>query len=294
MSTVVVFGDQLNRSIGAVAHADPGNDRILLVESDELLGKGRHVQRNHLVIASMRRFSIELRDAGFTVDLRRSASMRAGIESHVDEHDPGGLVATEPNSRAARALCDRLGIEQVRSDQFLCHHDDFAEWADGRSNLKMEDFYRWTRARLGYLMDGGAPVEGRWNFDADNREPPPDDPSIFTEVPTSRLDDLDSDVIDSLPGSHGEAPVGIWATSRRAALARLRHFVDDELPRFGPYEDAMTQASWNLAHSVLSPYLNLGLLLPGEVCDRVEERLPGRRCADQFGRGVHPPGDRLA
>lgn len=271
MSTVVVFGDQLNRDIGALADADPDADRILLVESDELLGKGRHVQRNHLVVASMRRFADELTGAGFTVDLRRAASMRAGIEAHVDEHDPDAVVATEPNSRAARALCDRLGIDQVRSNQFLCHHDDFAAWADDRSNPKMEDFYRWTRARLGYLMDGGDPVEGKWNFDADNREPPPDDPSVFPEVPRSSLDDLDQAVLDSLPESHGDAPVGIWATSRRAALARLRRFVDEALPRFGPYEDAMSTTSWSMAHSVLSPYLNLGLLLPGEVCDRVDE-----------------------
>ena len=42
------------------------------------------------------------------------------------------------------------------------------------------------------------------------------------------------------------------------------------LPRFGPHEDALTEHSWHLAHSLLSPYLNLGLLLPGEVCDAVE------------------------
>jgi deoxyribodipyrimidine photolyase-related protein len=32
----------------------------------------------------------------------------------------------------------------------------------------------------------------------------------------------------------------------------------------------MTSTNWHLAHSMLSPYLNLGLLLPAEVCDAVE------------------------
>jgi deoxyribodipyrimidine photolyase-related protein len=40
---------------------------------------------------------------------------------------------------------------------------------------------------------------------------------------------------------------------------------------FGPHEDAMVERSWHLAHSVMSPYLNIGLLLPGEVCDAVQE-----------------------
>lgn len=271
MDTVLVFGDQLNRRIGALAAHAPGKCRVLLVESEALLRPTRHVQRLHLVVTAMRRFADELRDAGYDVDLRRAPTMAAGLQAHVDQHAPRQITATEPNSRAGRALCERLGIEQARSNQFLRHHDELASWAEGRRSLKMEDFYRWTRTDLGYLMDGDQPVGGRWNLDADNREPPPQDTSIFTEPQASRLDELDEEVLASLPDAKGAEPVGWWATSRRAALARLRHFVDHELVRFGTYEDAMTMRSWSLAHSMLSPYLNLGLLMPDEVCDRVED-----------------------
>jgi deoxyribodipyrimidine photolyase-related protein len=268
----LVFGDQLNRRIGALAEGEPGAARVLLVESDQLLGMGRHVQRNHFVVTAMRRFAAELEAIGFEVDLRRASTLREGIEAHIAVHDPDAVVATEPNSRRARRLCDDMSIEQVRSNQFLCHHTDFEDWAQDQTSLRMETFYRWTRNRLGYLMDGdGEPVAGRWNFDEDNREPPPKDPSMFTHPPTSALDDLDAEVLASLPETHGDEPVGIWATSRRAALVRLNHFVEHELPRFGPYEDAMTSKSWSLAHSVLSPYLNLGLLMVDEVCERVED-----------------------
>ncbi len=274
MQSIVVFGDQLNRAIGAMESATPDTHQVLLVESNALLapsnGRGRHRQRNHLVVTAMRRFAQELTTAGFDVDMRRAESIKAGITAHADERSPEAIVATEPNSRAARRLCHDLGIDTVRSSQFLCHHDDFASWADGKRQLKMETFYRWTRSRLGYLMDGSSPVGGTWNLDAENREPPPDDPSVFSTPPVSRLDDTDYSVLSSLPQTHGEEPVGLWATSRRSALARLDHFVRNELERFGPYEDAMTTGSWHLAHSILSPYLNLGLLLPGEVCDRVE------------------------
>jgi deoxyribodipyrimidine photolyase-like uncharacterized protein len=51
-----------------------------------------------------------------------------------------------------------LDVEVVRSNQLLCHHEDFAHWAAGRSGrLRMEDFYREQRRRLGYLMDGDGP-----------------------------------------------------------------------------------------------------------------------------------------
>jgi deoxyribodipyrimidine photolyase-related protein len=165
-----------------------------------------------------------------------------------------------------------LGVTVVRSNQFLCHYDDFASWAEGRRQLKMEDFYRWQRRRLGYLMDGDEPAGGRWNYDDENRQRPPKTATPWPEPQRSRLDDLDRAVLDDLPDTcWGAEPDGTWATSRQAALARLRHFVDDVLAMFGPHEDAMVERSWHLAHSVLSPYLNLGLLLPGEVCDAVQD-----------------------
>ena len=272
MRTVWVFGDQLNRHVGALASATPADTRVLLVESERLLRSGRHVQRQHLVVAAMRRFARDLAEAGFEVDLRREPSLAAGLHAHVLDHAPDLVVATEPNSRDARSLCARLDVTQVRSDQFLCHARDFADWAATRRSLRMEDFYRWQRVRLGYLMDGDEPAGGRWNYDPENREPPPADASVFSEPPQSPLDQLDREVLASLPDAPGRSPVGLWATSRAQALARLEHFLDHELPRFGPYEDAMTGDSWALAHSLLSPYLNLGLLLPREVCDAVEER----------------------
>lgn len=275
MQTVWVLGDQLNRDIGALQDADPETHRVLLVESTAKLASKRwHRQRAHLVIASMRRFADELRSAGFEVDHRRSDSLRDGFREHVDEFGPERVLTTEPASIDGLALLESLDVEIVRSNQFLCHYDEFAEWASGRKSFKMDDFYRWQRRRLGYLIDAdGEPVGGRWSFDDENREPPPKDESFTWPDPqNSALDDIDRAVLDDLPDScWGAEPDGTWATSRRRALSRLRHFVDEVLPGFGPHEDAMTTRSWHLAHSVLSPYMNIGLLLPGEVCDAVQE-----------------------
>lgn len=274
MITVWVLGDQLNLALGAMAGARPSTHRVLLVESEAKLASQRwHLQRAHLVVASMRRFAADLRDAGFEVDERRSGSLAAGLAQHREEFKPDRVVATEPASRDGLALLRRLDVDLVATNQFLCHPDDFAEWARGRTSFTMEHFYRWQRRRLGILMDGAEPAGGRWNYDADNREPPPKDArGRWPTPPRDVLDDVDRDVIAQLrPITWGAAPDGTWATSRRGALARLDHFVDEVLPQFGPHEDAMTTASWHLAHSLLSPYLNLGLLLPGEVCDAVED-----------------------
>ena len=269
-ATVLVFGDQLNRRIGALRDARPDTHRVLLVESaGKIASRPWHVQRAHFIVASMRRFALELRTEGFEVDYRRASDMRTGIDGYRCEIPDQRIVATEPNSWAARRLLGSLGIEQVRSDQFLCHPDDFAGFARGRKSLKMEDFYRWQRLRTGWLMDGTEPVGGRWNYDDENRLPPPKDGHDRWPVPEpTALDDLDHRVLGDLPGNvWGERPTGLWATDREGALQRLSMFIDRVLPMFGEHEDAMLDSNWHLAHSLLSPYLNNGLLLPGEVVD---------------------------
>ena len=271
--TVWVLGDQLNRGIASLEHAEPGVTRILMVESAAKLASKRfHRQRLHLVVTAMRRFADELRNAGFEVDYRRADSLAVGLAAHRREHAPERVRLMEPMSWSMLHAARGLDVELIRSNQFLCHYEDFAEWAQGRNRLVMEDFYRWQRRRLGYLMDGDEPAGGTWNYDAANREPPPAGGIDRPPRPTTRRDDLDEEVLAALPdSSFGAEPDGTWATSRRAALARLRFFIDELLPGFGPYQDAILVDDWAMGHSLLSPYLNLGLLTPDEVCDAAEE-----------------------
>lgn len=198
--TVWVFGDQLNRDIGALRDATPDSHTVLMVESAaKLVGKRWHRQRAHFVIASMRRFADELRETGFDVDYRMADSLRSGHADHVADFSPTEMIATEPASWDGLQLLRELDVTIVRSNQFLCQYDDFGTWAEGRRQLKMEDFYRWQRRRLGYLMEGDEPATGRWNYDDENRQRPPKTGSPWPKPQQSRLDDLDRAVLDDLP-----------------------------------------------------------------------------------------------
>lgn len=284
--TILVFGDQLSRSIGALSVAVAKSDTILLVESSEKVGAADwHVQRLHFYLSSMRHFAEELRRDGFNVDYVRAASFRAAINDHRKQNPGNVVVATEPNSFGSRQLLADLGVETVPSNQFLCHHSDFSAWVDARrakgyKTFKLEDFYRHQRIQLNVLMNGTEPIGGRWNYDDENREPPPRDGHDRWPTPlVDELDEIDREVladISPVAGS-GASPAGWWATTRDGALRRLAHFVDNVLPMFGPHEDAMLTDNWHLAHSVLSPYLNNGLLMPGEVVAAAERaHLDGR------------------
>jgi len=274
--TVWILGDQLRRDAGALASRTPSDCRVLLVESDGVLGRHRwHRQRAHLVLSAMRHLTDELRAEGFEVDHRRASSLEAGLAAHRRIHSPSSVLAATPSSHGAAALFARTGVEIVADDFFATSVEEFDGWAGGRKRLRMEDFYRVQRTRFDVLMDGDDPAGGRWNFDHDNREPPPRDGRAWPTLERAELDEIDQQVIDELEARDdvelvGAPPVGWWPVSRAQALARLDRFIENALPVFGAHEDAMLRDEWKLAHSALSSSLNLGLLDPLEVVRAAE------------------------
>lgn len=285
--TVWLLGDGLRRDAGALRGRRPGEVRVLLVESAAAVGRRPyHRQRLHVVLSAMEHLAAELRGEGFAVDHRRAPTLAAGVAAHRVEFRPPRIVAMEPTSWEGRALAERLGVETVPSDQFLCPEEVFAGWARGRRRLVMEDFYRAERVRLGVLMDGEEPVSGRWNHDADNREPPPRDGRSWPALTRFEPDDIDRAVLARLPGaSPGADPDGTWPVTRSQALVRLEEFIRDGLPVFGPHEDAMLAGEWKLAHSALACSLNLGLLSPREVVDAAEAAYRAGRVPIQSAEG---------
>ena len=268
MDTVWILGDQLNASIASLADRSPSDTRLLFVEAADLINsRPYHRQRLHFVLSSMRHFAAELQQRRWEVDYRSAASMEDGFHAHNAEFAPGRIAAMEPLNWSGRRLLERLEVDLVRSNQFICHYEDFAAWAHGRKRLVMEDFYRRQRRATGYLMIGDEPAGGQWNFDRENRRPPPADGDSWPKPAVFEFDRIDRETLAAIPdGAFGAEPDGTWATTRAGALEQLHRFVGEVLPRFGPHQDAMLAGEWSLAHSLLSPYLNIGLLTPQEVC----------------------------
>jgi deoxyribodipyrimidine photolyase-related protein len=275
--TVLVLGDQLNRTTGALAAAEPGTDTIVMVESHaKLRQRPWHRQKLGYVLSAMRHFAAELRDAGFTVDYRSAETLRAGLA----DIDPDGLVVMAPSSWDLRQLLGRWEVHQVPNDAYIVGEAGFTDWARQRGSLVLESFYRRVRWEHGWLMDGDEPVGGRWNLDEENRERPPRDGVDAPHVYRPREDDIDAQVradVGRLERElglelYGEPGPRRYAATRAEALRALRDFFDRRLDGFGPLEDAVVADAPHLWHSVLSPPLNLGLLHPAEVCDRLDAR----------------------
>jgi len=276
-----LFADQLGPHF--LDHAD---QTVLLVESQEVFRRRRfHRRKAHLVLSALRHRAAEL---GEQAVLRRAGTYRQALDGLPEPITRRGLSVCAPTSYAARRLTTALGerVQVLPSRGFAVPEQDFADWAARRGGRKlvMEDFYRDVRRRHGLLLEpDGGPVGGRWNYDHDNREPPPRAPDLSTAFglaepwwPTE--DEIDEQVradLDRWERDEGISFLGQdgprrFAVTRAEASAALESFVTDRLDAFGPYEDAVLGQDRWMAHSLLSVPLNLGLLDPVEVARRAE------------------------
>jgi len=258
--------DQLNVEYGAIKNADPSTDRIVLIESQRMLnGRKWHKQRLQFLVSSARHFVRDLEESGWQVTYLKSATTTEGLRDMQAMYPGAEVICASPNSFRLKQQLEEFGVTFVENDFFLTSQSLFELWAEKQSSFTMENFYRAQRKRLGILMEGSEPVGGAWNFDADNRLPPPKDHDWGSPV-YFIFDDMDAQVTTELPATAwGNLDEKTWGTTRVEALAQMDHFFTHHFKNFGPYEDAIPSQSWSAHHSLLSPYMNNGLLHASEV-----------------------------
>jgi deoxyribodipyrimidine photolyase-related protein len=282
-----VFGDQLTRDVSSLRGLDRTTDVVLMAEvMGEATYVRHHKQKIAFLFSAMRHFAESLREDGVRVDYVRlddpanTQSFTGELERAVARHGATEVVVAEPGEwRVWEMMLDwreTLGAPvHIRDDdRFICSRDEFARWAEGRKQYRMEFFYREMRRKTGLLMEGGEPAGGQWNFDHDNRKALPDDaflPRRRRFAPDAATREVLDMVEARFAGHFGDLEPFGWAVTRQDALAALDHFVTDCLSGFGDYQDAMKTGEDFLLHAVISPYLNCGLLTAREVCDRAEE-----------------------
>ncbi|MGY8779834.1 MAG: cryptochrome/photolyase family protein, partial [Longimicrobiales bacterium] len=136
---ILVLGDQLTRSVGPLASAEPSSTSVLMIESIALADSvPHHKQKLVLFFSAMRHFANGLRDAGFTVCYHQAASFEAGLTSHIEAEKPETIEVMEPTDWGyVDRLCeaaDSAGcqVEVVPNELWLTDADDFDSWAEGR------------------------------------------------------------------------------------------------------------------------------------------------------------------
>jgi len=283
---IPIFADQLSQSLRSLAAADRKTSTVLIME---VAREANHVphHRTKLVFlfSAMRHFANELREAGWDVDYvylddaANTGDFTGEVKRALARHDIEKIYVTEPSVYRVLDYVKNwehifgLPVHILPDDRFIATKSEFVDWAQGRKALRLEYFYREMRRKTGLLMDGDKPAGGAWNFDKYNRKPPKKNMHI-APVLTFKPDTITQDVIEMVCREFktrvGRIDNFFYAVTREDALKALEHFINYRLANFGDYQDAMITGEPFLYHSILSPYLNAGLLGPLEICRAAE------------------------
>ena len=163
-------------------------------------------------------------------------------------------------------------IQFLDSPMFLNTRDDFVNYLSKAKKPFMSTFYKQQRINKNILMQNDKPLGDKWSYDEDNRKKIPNnlDVPIIEKFKEDNIVSEVKKIVDQLFPNHPGDVKNFWlGSSRKDALKVIDLFINKKITNFGDYEDAVRKNDPFLFHSILSPYLNIGLITPKEIIKKI-------------------------
>jgi deoxyribodipyrimidine photolyase-related protein len=282
----LILADQLSHSLASLSERAPGDVILMCEVLSEASYVPHHPKKIAFLFASMRHFAAELREQGCVVRYikldaaENSQNLEGEVRRAIQAVSATRLVLTKPGEYRVLQMFERwqhilgLAVDMHEDDRFLCSTAEFRAWSAGRKQLRMEYFYRDMRRKYRLLLEAdGTPCGGQWNFDRDNRAPPPKGlrgPKRISHAKNATTHEVLALVKARFSSHFGKLEPFFYALTRTQALMEFEHFITQLLPHFGTYQDAMVAGEPYLYHALMASYLNAGLLHPLEMCERAQ------------------------
>jgi deoxyribodipyrimidine photolyase-related protein len=264
--TLIIFPDQL---------FDPSNfskypiDSIHIIEHPIYFGKRRNMRP-------------------MTFNKKKILLHRASILAYIDELKTKGTWSIkhflyESNTILSKSttylvfdpidqqLYEELGkynITILDSPAFLNTNEDLLPYVEESKRFSHASFYRnqIERHNIPYVRE---------TTDNENRDAIPREMNKFSDFEIINNSKYVSKAIEfverEFPSNYGTTDEFWIPITRNEAIRALDKFLKERLPTFGKFQDAIVPHEQILYHSLLSPLLNIGLLTPKYVIERVSK-----------------------
>jgi deoxyribodipyrimidine photolyase-related protein len=280
----LLLGDQLNSQHSWFDKVDTNVVYVMAEMRQETDYVKHHIQKVVAFFLSMRNFSEELMTRGHHViyfkipDANNPHNLEQLILDLVAENKFESFEYQFPDEyrldEQLKSICEKLSIptKAVDSEHFYTSRYELADFFKGKKQLLMESFYRMMRKKHDVLMFGDQPLDGKWNFDHNNRN------QYKNEVPIpfplefhKNVSDLVAEITTQNITTIGtiDAENFNWPTSKSESLQLIDYFCEHLLAYFGTYQDALFSGHKFLFHSRLSFAMNSKMISPKEVVDAV-------------------------
>ena len=282
----LILGDQLNGQHSWFQDTSEDTIYVIMELHQEATYTKHHIQKIVAFFLSMESFAQELRSAGHQVlhtkldDAAFGGSLTENLKYLIDKYKIECFEYQLPDEyRLDQQLIDfcadlPIATKSHDSEHFLTHRMELKTFFEGKKTYLMESFYRDMRKRYKLMMDpmdSKKPISGKWNYDHENRGSIKKNhlvtpPKLFNKNVNDVLTRIESQNIEFIGNIN--ANDFIWPTSRKESLELLDFFLDECLPYFGKYQDAMVQRSWSVYHARISFSMNIKMISPLEVVEK--------------------------
>jgi len=285
MNLVVVLGNQLFDPKIFKAKKIDAKKTIFFMREDQELATYYKFHKHKIIFffAAMRAYRDELRALGYAVHYEEYENSKGSLaKAQFEKALAEVILQNKVTSAFGFEIEDKFFEKRLfeffkkkkipltiwQSPMFLTSRKQFKSYVSSTRRPFMKTFYESQRKRLQILVEDNKPVGGSWSFDTENRLALPKDKKT-PSLPQFKLSAhvlAASKLVDGEFSDHPGLSKDFWLpVERRQAKKWLESFLVDRLNEFGPYEDAIAPHSEFVYHSVLTPFLNSGLLTPDEV-----------------------------
>ena len=272
----IIFVDQLSKKCDVLSNIDK-EDTILFYEPlDTFYEISHHKHKLVFLISSLREF---IKDQSHKNIIHRKVvknyklNLNTYLKQLCSEKGFKKIVVSKPSDfktyKDLMFFCqsNNIELEILKDKKFISSESDFTDWSSDKKTRIQEYYYRWLRKKYNIFMnDDGTPIGAKWNFDKDNRKGISQLKVAVPErkklKPSQTTFDTMIDVEECFPKSPGNLENFNWATSHKDAEKLLDDFLDRYFENYGSFQDAINKDNTFMFHSLLSPYLNSGLLDP--------------------------------
>lgn len=169
-------------------------------------------------------------------------------------------------------LKNNINFQIHTTSLFINSVSDLETYFATKKRFFQTDFYVYQRKLRKILVDDNQkPIGEKWTFDNENRLKYPKNkipPILNFPTKNTFTDEAKKYVETHFSNNYGEINFS-YPTTFSESEAWLDDFMKYRFAEFGSYEDAMVSNQTFLNHSVITPMLNVGLLTPQQVLDKV-------------------------
>ena len=282
----IIFPDQLS-ACNPVLKSIKEDDNLLFYEPlDTFYEIAHHKQKLVFLISALRHFKNNINHKNVIhkkIDKKISQNLETYLDVIYKQDSFSEIYVSKPSDfktlKDLMYFCQSRDIDLhvLEDKKFITTNKDFEIWSEGKKTTVQEFYYRWLRKKFNVLMtDDAKPVGGKWNLDKENRKGVS---KLNVDIPERnkfKNDELTIEVMieveEVFPSSFGNLENFNWAVTHDDAKKIFKDFLDRFLMNFGDFQDAINKDNTFMFHSLLSPYLNSGLLDPLECVQEAEKR----------------------